>query len=119
MFRDYSLVSPSLDGVLSHSSIAYDGLQRPLEVLRALDGPSSKGNFPEPDGSPLSVRPQASRTPEDHKIIETYFQDLYSIFMKRLSHFALDAAPTSEDEIKLQALLQEMLKIKGILRHRS
>ena len=117
MSRDYSLTSPSLDGILAHYSIEYDGLRRPLEVLRALDGPAVKGNFPESDGSPFGAGPSSSaRTPEDNKIIETYFHDLYGIFMKRLSYFALDAAPDSEDEVKLQALLQEMVKIKRLLK---
>jgi len=116
MLRDYTYVSPSLEGILSHSSLEYEGLKRPLEVLRALDGPAARGNFPEPDGSPFGVRPAAARDENAQKIIEAYFHDLYVIFMKRLSSFATDPSPSPDEELKLQAFLQEMIKIKRLLR---
>ena len=37
MLRDYMLVSPSLDGILNHDSIVYEGVKRPNKVMRAFD----------------------------------------------------------------------------------
>lgn len=102
MFRDYQIVSPSLEGVLSHSSIEYKGLKRPTEVLRVLDGPSSKGNA-------------RNASDENKKVLENYFLDLYSIFMKKLSYFVVETEPSDQSTLTLQAMLQEMIKIKKLM----
>ena len=106
MIRDYQLVSPSLEGVLSASSLTYEGIQRPAEVLRVLDGPAARG----------SVR---KHTEQEQRVLQEYFQDLYGIFMKKFTHFVVqpEAAPT--DTIKLQAMLQEMIKIKRLIQQGS
>ncbi len=105
--RDYQIASPSLEGVLNHDSLLYEGLIRPLEILRVLDGPAAKGR-PKNDEKIKCAK-------EEQKVLERYFQDLYSIFMKKLSHFVVDPFVASDETVKLQAMLQEMIKIKGLM----
>lgn len=107
--RDYQITSPSLEGVLNHGSLLYEGINRPVELLRVLDGPSSKGlnknNFLQKD----------IISDEEGKTLQTYFLDLYSVFMKKISLFAVSFDHSSDEHIKLQALLQEMIKIKKLI----
>ncbi|MDB5239165.1 MAG: hypothetical protein JWO00_500 [Candidatus Parcubacteria bacterium] len=100
MNRDYSVTSPSLGGFLTHDSLIYEGIKRPTEMLQAMDGPAG-------DSSP----PKAS----EEKILEQYFYDLYGVFMKRLSQFVLASYVSDVETVKLQAMLQEMVKIKKIM----
>ena len=111
MIRDYRFVSPSLDGVLNDAALSYEGLKRPLELLRVLDGPSSKGKGPDgaakKDGSSEDVVHQ-------EKVLEQYFHDLYGIFMKKLSYFVVESETSSSETVTLQAMLQEMIKVKKL-----
>jgi len=102
------VVSPSLDGILRHDSVMYEGLKRPIEVLRVLDGPSARGT--NKDGSR-----KRQPTEEQIKVLEGYFNDIYGVFMKKLSHFVVAASTKADDIVKLQALFQEMIKIKGLI----
>lgn len=110
MVRDYYVVSPSLDGILSDNSLSYEGLKRPSELLRVLDGPSSKGqlNRGGDDGG-------EERGPHKQRILEQYLHDLYGIFMKKLSYLITESEVSTADTVKLQAILQEIIKIKGLL----
>ena len=101
MIREYSVVSPSLGGVLTHESLMYDGIRRPVEVLRALDGPAAD--------------PKAPRLVYQDKLLEQYFYDLYGVFMKRLSQFVLESEPSDSETVTLQAMLQEMIKTKKLI----
>jgi hypothetical protein len=103
MKRDYTLTSPSLGGFLTHESLIYDGIKRPTEILRALDGPAADHSG--------AWRPKKG----EDKILEQYFYDLYGVFMKRLSQFVLEPEAADGDTIKLQAMLQEMVKIKKLI----
>jgi hypothetical protein len=116
-------VSPSLEGVLNHDSLLYDGIKRPIEILRILDGPSAKGRESEARSKKKEeveiVGPKRRRvgknselSESDFKILQEYFYDLYGVFMKRLSHFLVESDISSDDSIKLQAMLQEMIKVK-------
>ena len=100
MTRNYGLLMPSLDGVLSHESLVYEGVERPIEVLRAFDSPAaaSKTSHPAHEG----------------KVLERYFYDLYGVFMKRLSQFILESEPSDLETVNLQAMLQEMIKVKKL-----
>lgn len=101
MVRDYILTSPSLDGILSHESVKYEGIKRPEKILRAFDRPSrNKKKIP---------------TKEERNILNDYFQDLHIIFLKKLSNFVVEAEPASAEGLKLQAMLQEMLRVKDLL----
>ena len=101
MNTDYAFVSPSLEGVLSHESLLYEGIRRPTEILRALDGPAAE--------------PGGARKPHHDKLLEQYFYDLYGVFMKKLSAFVLEAAISTSETVKLQAMLQEMIKVKKLM----
>lgn len=85
---------PSLDGILAHTSISYGGLKRPPAVERIFDRPSSK---------------------IDKKAVEAYFHDLYGVLMKRLSEYVVSATPPSDEGVKLQAMIQELTKVKSLL----
>lgn len=95
------LASPSLDGILSHESIGYEGVARPEKILRAFDRPSSNS--------------KKVPTKEEHNILNEYFQDLNVIFLKKFSNFVVESEPSSAEGLKLQAMLQEMIRIKGLL----
>jgi len=101
--RTYSIATPSISGVLSHEALSYDGIRRPAELNRFLDGSAAREK-----GIP-------GDKPFEEKLMEQYFYDLYSVFMKRLSAFALDSGPAEDETVKLQAMLQEMIKVKRIL----
>lgn len=100
--RDYQLVSPSLDGILRHESISYEGLNRPTELIRAFD-------------NPVRGKVEAKHTQEEQKIIEQYFHDLYGVFIKKLSSFILEYSQQSGEGLKLQAMLQELIKIHRLI----
>jgi hypothetical protein len=108
MMRDYRIVSPSLEGVLNDDSLSYGGLKRPTELLRVLDGPSSKGKS-------SKDAPKQGKTESEQRLLEGYFHDLYGVFMKKLSYFIVESEVSSEEGVKLQALLQEMIKVKKLM----
>lgn len=110
--RDYLLATPSLDGVLHHESIVYEGINRPEEILRILDGPATKGRAKESSGGTSTVR---TFSENERRVIEQYFYDLHSIFMKKLSLFILGQETGSDNTLKLQAMLQEMIKIRKLM----
>jgi len=112
--RDYQIASPSLEGVLNHSSILYEGLKRPIELLRVLDGPATKSQ-----DKNKPTRYDRVITKEDAKILDNYFHDLYEVFMKKLSNFVITNYSESDENIKLQAMLQEMIRIKRLIVEKS
>lgn len=112
--RDYQIASPSLEGVLNHSSILYEGVKRPIELLRVLDGPATKS---QDKSSP--TRYDRLITKEDAKILHDYFRDLYEVFIKKFSDFAISNYSESDENIKLQAMLQEMIRIKRLIAKKS
>ena len=103
MVRDYTLTSPSLDGILSQDSVSYNGVKRPALINRIFD-------------KPLGYRAIDPDDLENHKVIEGYFNDLYGVLMKSLSQFAIEIDPTPEESVRLIAMLQEFIKVKGLLR---
>jgi hypothetical protein len=102
MIRDYLVTSPSLDGILSHESITYEGITRPTEIIRAFDRPHNE-------------RMNDLNNPEKRQILQDYFHDLYGLFMKQLSYFITEHDVSPEIELKLKALLQELIKVKKLL----
>ena len=102
MFRDYTVTSPSLDGILYHENIEYEGIERPTEVIRAFDKPKNE-------------RLSELNKPENRKVLDEYFNDLYGLFMRKMGLFVSIREMTSENEVKLQAMLQELIKIKKML----
>lgn len=116
MIRDYMIVSPSLDGVLSHDSIVFEGINRPNEILQVLDGPASRGKEKlNKTGRPSSFEPLKQ---SEIIVLEQYLHDLYGLFMKKLSQFVLASEVNAQDVVQLQALFQEIIKVKQ-LRNRT
>ncbi|MDP3962865.1 MAG: hypothetical protein Q8Q03_03300 [bacterium] len=93
--KTYSIVSPSLDGVLSDDYIYFEGVRRPLALFALRDGAVPSG--------------------EEAVVLEKYFNDMYSLFLKKLTSFAGGESASEEDTLKLQGLLQELIKVKGII----
>jgi len=80
----------------------YEGIRRPVDIMRVLDGPSSKG---------LKKRPSES----ERKILQDYFNDLYTVFLKKFTNFASEFDVSIDNDLKLLAMLQEMIKVKKLL----
>jgi len=116
------LVSPSLDGVLSHDELSYEGIKRPVEIIRALDGPgkrvSLKKKNDNEDGKDGGINDEevviSPLTEAEHEVLEKYFHDLYGVFMKKLSQFVITPDAQANDIVQLQAMLQELIKVKGL-----
>lgn len=119
--RDYQYISPSLEGIIRHASVSYEGIHRPEEVLRIMDGPAARSSDDASSGSARSRSGQGEGADEvvytehQHQIISQYFADLYGVFLKKLSHFAIDPDPADDMALTLQAMLQEMIKVKGLM----
>jgi hypothetical protein len=111
--RDYQMVSPSLEGVLNHESIAYENIRRPIELLRILDGPATKGR--ESYLGEIADKPAKQRSEEDQIVIKNYLNDLYSVFIKRLSLLFAESEIRTDEPVKLMAMLQEIIKVKKII----
>lgn len=103
------MISPSLDGILRHESIVYQGIARPSELLRIMDAPASRTVAKKGKISDVVY------TPAEQKVIQEYFQDLHRLFMKNFSQFIIETEPKSDEGVKLLAMLQEMIKIKKLL----
>jgi hypothetical protein len=95
-------VSPSLDGVLNHDSLTYEGIKRPIQVRQILDSPSRH----------LDER---GFNEEELLSLLSYVDDLYKIFSKKLSEFIMSGQYKPEEVLKLQAMFQEILKMRKII----
>jgi hypothetical protein len=95
-----------LDGILRHESIIYEGIARPTEIIRAFDRPKAKKG---------SDEAQDLDNPENRKVLSDYWNDLYGLFMRKLSQFIIEPQIEAESEVKLQAMLQELVKVKRLL----
>lgn len=91
----YNIISPSINGILSDDHLYFEGVFRPSEIYTVMDGGET------------SYR--------NIDILEKYFNDIYNLFLRKLSAFAGFEHITDEEETKLQALLQELMKVKGLI----
>lgn len=112
--RDYQIISPSLQGVLNHSSILYDGINRPTEILRIFDGPQTRSQI-----SNQSNRFDRKINKNEQKILSDYYRDLHQVFLKKFSNFVLEDYSQSDETIKLMAMLQEMIRVKRLIADKS
>ncbi len=101
MCNNYQIVSPSLEGVLDNAEQAYGGIKRPVEILRILDGPQKDMEY-------VSER--------DREALSSYYQDLCAVFLKKFSTYVLEDKDMLEDSIRLQAIFQEIIKVKKLKR---
>ena len=92
--KSYSIVSPSLDGLLSDDALYFEGVSRPSAYYALRDAPPSGG---------------------DAVLLERYWNDVYNLFLRKLASFASGVGAAHEDSVKLQALLQELIKVRGLL----
>lgn len=93
--KTYNIISPSIDGVLSHDGLYFEGVERPNAVYSLRDG----------------------STPDENSIqaLEKYFNDVYNLFLRKISTFAMFEDTSAEEELKMQALLQELIKVKKLI----
>lgn len=91
----YSIASPSLDGVLSDDYIYFEGVRRPSDLFAIRDG--------------------GIESEESKVVLERYFNDIHNLFLRKLTHFAGNGPVNNEESLKMQGLLQEMIKVKGLI----
>lgn len=93
--NNYKVVSPSVNGLLSDDNLYFEGISRP-SVMSFIED---------------SVIIDENKT----IILEKYFNDIYNLFLRKVSSFALYDNVNDEDSIKIQALLQELIKVKKLI----
>lgn len=47
--------------------------------------------------------------------LEKYFNDVYVLFMNKISSFAIKSENSVKEQVRLRALLEELIKIKKLL----
>ncbi|MES3031590.1 MAG: hypothetical protein V4697_04250 [Patescibacteria group bacterium] len=92
----YTTTSPALEGIIADDPMYFEGVERPSALYTIRDG---------------------GRTSEDTiEVLSQYFHDLHMLFLKKLSVFvSFENASGEEDSLKLQALFQELVKVKGLI----
>ena len=107
--KTYSTISPSLEGILSDDALYFEGARRPPAFFVMRDG--------------LSEEKVKEKSEENILIMEKYFNDIHSLFLRKLSNFSnndfTENENKDEESIKLQALLQELIKVKGLIENSS
>ncbi len=93
--KTYTITSPSLDGVLSDDHLYFEGIYRPSEMF--------------------TVRDQGLNSEDSVSVLEKYFNDIYNLFLRKLSSFAMFEHTNDEEAMKMQALLQELIKVKRLI----
>ncbi len=93
--KNYNFISPSIDGVLSDDGLYFEGVNRPMEIYILRDG----GKIDQ----------------KNIEILEKYFNDVYNLFLRKISYFASFESLNDEEDTKLQALLQELIKVKRLV----
>jgi hypothetical protein len=93
--KTYNIKYPSIDGLLSDDLLYFEGVSRPSELY--------------------TIRDQGY-SPEDRvSVLEKYFNDLYNLFLRKLSSFTMFEHTNDEEAMKMQALLQELIKVKKLI----
>lgn len=91
----YNVTSPSIDGLISDDQLYFEGVSRPPQLY--------------------FIRDQGINSNEKTDVLEKYFNDIYNLFLRKLSSFAMFESLNDEDAIKMQALLQELIKVKKLI----
>src|SRR3954468_426116 len=92
----YSISSPSIDGLLKHVYLYFEGIKRPLAAFAVRDAISTNSS-------------------EQISELERYFYEIHQLFLKKLSEFSTNQFTSPQDTLKLQALLQEIVKVKQLI----
>lgn len=99
--KTYSITPPSIEGMLSDDFLYFEGVTRPsiISVIR--------------DANYTEIKEMDSG--KNIEVLEKYFNDIYNLFLRKLSSFAMFEHASDEDAIKMQALLQELIKVKSLI----
>ena len=87
-----------MDGVISNDYLYYENTHRPIELPLVKEGNIA--------------------SEKDISVLEKYFNDIYNLFLRKLSVFAGEDE-SDEEILKLQALLQELIKVKKLIKNSS
>lgn len=93
--NDYNTVFPNIVSLLSDDYLYFEGVERPQAMYMIMDNRDAVENNVE--------------------ILEKYFNDLYNLFLRKLSNLTILNSINIEDTSKLQALLQELIKVKNLI----
>lgn len=93
--KSYNIISPTIDGLLSDDNLYFEGVSKPSKVY--------------------FIRDNGSADCRDVDVLEKYFNDIYNLFLRKISAFAAFDVVGNEDTIKIQALLQELIKVKKLI----
>src|SRR5574343_880687 len=99
--KKYIINPPDLSGILSHDFLFFEGVNCSNKIYKILDS----GYMPDSDK-------------DNAVLLEKYFNDIYNLFLRKLSAFAVFENIDAENTLKLQALLQELIKVKKIMINR-
>ena len=97
--KTYTITSPSIDGILSDDFLYFEGVNRPAEIY--------------------SLRDNMQTSDKSIDVLEKYFNDIYNLFLRKLSSFAIFENADEVETTKMQALLQEMIKVKSMISNSS
>lgn len=95
-YKNYNL--PTLSGIISNDYLFFEGVSRPQEFYLLRDGNNNRND--------MGI---------DILVMEKYFNDLYNLFLRKICDFATRSKYSDEESLKLQALLQEMIKVKNLI----
>ncbi len=109
---NYTIKSPSIESLISDDALYFEGIKRPL-IAFALreDMQTSKKSVMHRKDAELPTLDSR----EHIAILERYFSDIYSLFLKKIAIFSGEDSVTDDSATKLQALLQEMIKVKSLI----
>ncbi len=97
--KTYSLTT-TLTGVLSDDYLYFEGTARPQVVRLLFDN---------------EERPSENLSKEMRLELEGYWNDVYNLFLRKLTYCASSAELKDEEAVKLQALLQELIKVRKLI----
>ena len=98
--KTYNIISPSLEGLLIDDELYFEGMRRPREFFILRENVIRKDTI---DSDSLDI-------------LEKYINDIHNLFLKKLSFFITEESVPVEESLKLQALLQEIVKVKDLIR---
>jgi len=96
--KEYSVTSPSIHGILSDDYLYFEGVRKPQSYFIVRDGSGEMA---------------------DVAVLEKYWNDIYNLFLRKLTQLAAHTTVNDEEALKLQALLQELIKVKGLIENAS
>lgn len=88
----------------SHS-LYFEGKKRPVHMFMVRDGNDD-------------VRYVSGQHLDDRDVIlQNYFNDIYNVFLSRLTALVVANKISGYDSDRIKALLNELIKVKGLIEH--